>query len=137
MLRLFCRSSCTVNLASSDCSYINDFSLFVQRAKARAVEQNDATAVALLELTANYFTYFRRTWEPVVKDWSLAGRIEAAEKTGIALDRIPTTNNHLEGFNSALKASYLARCVVMLCVFSTRRATASRGRNLSLACACT
>ena len=39
--------------------------------------------------------------------WSLAGRIAAAKKLGVPVERLPTTTNHLEGWNSAFKASYL------------------------------
>jgi hypothetical protein len=55
---------------------------------------------------------------PVVKCWSLAGRMEVAQATGIALDKIPTTNNHLEGFNSAFKSAHLGRCVLsVVCIY--------------------
>ena len=91
-----------------------------QSAKAKALENGNAVAVTLLELTANYFTYFDKTWMPVVKCWSLAGRMEVARATGIALDKIPTTNNHLEGFNSAFKAAHLGRCVLGVVCFYKR-----------------
>ncbi len=41
--------------------------------------------------------------------WSLAGRIEAARIIGVSIHQIPTTNNHLEGFNSAFKEIYLKK----------------------------
>lgn len=79
----------------------------MQDAKAKALEEGRTSLIAMLELTSNYFTYFERTWMPVVACWSLAGRKQVAQKTGIDLKKIPTTNNHLEGFNSVLKSTHL------------------------------
>jgi hypothetical protein len=87
----------------------------IQAAQANALQEGNAVAVTLLALTANYFTYFEKTWMPVVKCWSYAGRVEVAQQTGIALDKIPTTNNHLEALNSALKNTYLQWYVLLMC----------------------
>ena len=76
---------------------------------AKARNERVHLAIPILQRTADFFMYFEKTWMPLAMSWSLAGRIAAAEKMGVPLDRVPTTTNHLEGWNSALKASYLPR----------------------------
>lgn len=73
------------------------------------MEEGKPGVVSVLQATLNYLTYFKKTWMPLVESWSQAGRERAAALAGVPEDKIPTTNNHLEGFNSVLKSSYLAR----------------------------
>ena len=85
----------------------------LQRAKEQLLEEGDADNVAILTLVGNWFKYFRNTWMPVVECWSLAGRFAVSEATGIPLDKIPTTNNHVEAFNAVFKAIYLEMYVLL------------------------
>ena len=80
-----------------------------QAGLAKARNERTPEAIPILKRVSAFFAYFNKTWMPLSMSWSLAGRIAAAKKIGVPLDRIPTTTNHLEGFNSALKASYLPR----------------------------
>lgn len=79
----------------------------MQRARLKALENKDSARVPSLVAGRNYITYFQKTWVPVAACWTVAGRVKAAALLGVSVDKIPTTNNHLEGFNHVLKASYL------------------------------
>ncbi|CAG8851459.1 16392_t:CDS:1, partial [Racocetra persica] len=47
-------------------------------------------------------------WD-LLYSWHLNGRMRAAEALGIPLEKLPTTNNHLEGMNEYLKNNQLNR----------------------------
>ena len=92
-----------------------------QKALADALEKGNAGQISALQCALNYLKYFEKTKMPIVESWSRAGRIQAAHIMGVPVDQIPTTNNHLEGFNSVLKYNHLARYVALLqymCTFS-------------------
>lgn len=78
----------------------------------RALKEGKAGVVSVMQASLNYLTYFKKTWIPMINSWSRFGRVRAAALAGVEVDKIPTTNNHLEGFNSVLKSSYLARYVL-------------------------
>ena len=77
------------------------------------LHSGDATAYGILNVytgASNFLKYLESTWMgAMLPSWSLQGRKRAAELMGVPLDAIPTTNNHVEGFNSALKMQYLPR----------------------------
>ena len=86
-----------------------------QKAMEKALNEGKAGVVSVMQAALNYLTYFKKTWIPIIDSWSRYGRVRAAVLVGVEVDKIPTTNNHLEGFNSVLKSSYLARHVVWYC----------------------
>ena len=91
---------------------------------AKARDERVHLAIPILQRTAVFFTYFEKTWVPLAMSWSLAGRMVAAEKMGVPLDRVPTTTSHLEGWNAAFKVSYLPQYVLLLPYFSSKPALA-------------
>ena len=52
--------------------------------------------------------YIRDYWAGDLSiGWRTYGRIFAANILGVSLEKIPTTNNHLESFNNLLKTHQL------------------------------
>lgn len=64
----------------------------------------------ILEGGLKFFTYFTKQWAgDLLYSWCLNGRTNAAKVLGIPLEKLPTTNNHLEGMNEYLKNNQLNR----------------------------
>ncbi|CAG8563697.1 893_t:CDS:2 [Cetraspora pellucida] len=62
----------------------------------------------ILEGRLKFLTYLRKQWAgDLLYSWCLNGRMRAAEALRIPLEKLPTTNNHLEGMNEYLKNNQL------------------------------
>ncbi len=65
---------------------------------------------AAVEGSISFLDYLTSTWMgDLFWGWSLPGREAAANVLKVSVERVPTTNNHLEGFNHALKNLHLKR----------------------------
>jgi len=57
-----------------------------------------------------FLTYVEKQWAGnLLYSWSVKGRKRAAGILGVPLEKLPTTNNHLEGTNEYLKKNQLQR----------------------------
>ncbi|CAG8784299.1 2044_t:CDS:2 [Cetraspora pellucida] len=57
-----------------------------------------------------FLNYLNKQWaEDLLYSWCFDGRMRAAKVLGIPLEKLPTTNNHLEGMNEYLKNNQLSR----------------------------
>ena len=60
-----------------------------------------ANICALLEGAIQFLKYILSYWcENLIYSWSLVGHQQAAAILNTDINNIPTTNNHLESFNS-------------------------------------
>ncbi|CAG8732973.1 13971_t:CDS:2, partial [Cetraspora pellucida] len=74
--------------------------------KAESMSENKK----ILEGGLNFLSYLKKQWGgDLLSSWCLSGWINAAKALGIPLEKLPTTNNHLEGMNEYLKNNQLNR----------------------------
>ena len=73
-------------------------------------EGRSGREIGVIEGGMAFLKYFERQWLETVDGWTLEQRKAAADVLGIAVEMLATTNNHVEGFHSALKAAQLVRC---------------------------
>jgi hypothetical protein len=57
----------------------------------------------------DHISYLSNYWmkKPLWESWSASGRIAASLRTGLALNELPRTTNHLESFNGLVKHHYI------------------------------
>lgn len=73
-----------------------------------AKNNQSAQICALLEGAIQFLKYLMSRWcGNLIYAWSLVGRQEAACILNTNINNIPTTNNHLESFNSHFKETYI------------------------------
>lgn len=85
-----------------------------QAARQGALAQQLSQSALYFQAALNYITYFEKTWLALAGDWSVAGRLRAAKAMRVGIEKIVTTNNHLEGFNNVLKKNHLATYVKLV-----------------------
>jgi hypothetical protein len=67
-----------------------------------------ANICALIEGAIQFLKYLLSYWcGNLIYGWSLVGRQQAAIILNTNINNIPTTNNHLESFNSHFKETYI------------------------------
>ena len=67
-----------------------------------------AELIAVLKGGVNFLKYVQSTWlGSLIMSWCFRGRADAASALNLPLERLPTTNNHVEGGNSLLKTHLL------------------------------
>lgn len=75
----------------------------------RAMEGDRDGEIRVLDGGVSFLDYFERQWLDTVTGWTHEQRMRAANAMGVALEKVPRTNNHTEGFHSGLKGSQLGR----------------------------
>ena len=82
----------------------------VLREGARDGEMSDSELKVILG-AIEFLDYFDSYWVRRMTGWRHTDRISAARAVGVDISAIPTTTNHAEGFNTALKDTHLKQYV--------------------------
>ncbi|PKK70127.1 hypothetical protein RhiirC2_780101 [Rhizophagus irregularis] len=78
------------------------------RLNAAKNANSSSQVLGLFEGAILFFQYLNSIWcGSLIFGWSHVGRCKAAELLNTSITNIPTTNNHLESFNSHFKDTYI------------------------------
>ncbi|CAG8552759.1 17390_t:CDS:2 [Rhizophagus irregularis] len=78
--------------------------------KNKLNQETESKKILIIQDALDFIYYIRDYWcEDLAIGWCKYGRIIAANLLQVPLEQIPTTNNHLESFNSELKVHQLQK----------------------------
>jgi hypothetical protein len=86
------------------------FLLIVFILKNKLNQETESKKISIIQGALDFIYYIRDYWcGDLAIGWCKYGRIVAADLLQVPLEQIPTTNNHLESFNSELKVHQLQK----------------------------